>query len=71
MREILKEALRPMDGLIFVAAIILFTQLDYAELTTVDMIYIGTFIIWMLLFCVRVYLLSRKAPGTGKKDRSC
>ncbi len=65
--EILKEALRPMDCLIFVAAVILFTQMDYAELTTVDIIYIGTFVIWMLLLLVRIYLLSRKVPESGKK----
>ena len=60
MREILKEALRPVDCLIFVAAVILFTQLDYSALTTVDIIYIATFVIWMLLFAVRVFLLCRK-----------
>lgn len=55
--EILKQALRPMDCLIFVAAVILFTQLDYAALTTVEIVYMATFGIWLLLLLVRIVIL--------------
>ena len=60
MLEILKQALRPMDCLIFVAAVILFTQMNYAELTTIDIVYIATFAIWMVLLAIRIFLLARK-----------
>jgi len=61
--KILKQALRPMDCLIFVAAAILFTQLDYSALTAVDIIYIATFAIWMVLLAIRIFLLYRKDSG--------
>ena len=49
-----------MDCLIFVAAVILFTQMNYAELTTIDIVYIATFAIWMVLLAIRIFLLARK-----------
>ncbi len=58
--EILKQALCPMDCLIFVAAAILFTQLDYAALTTVEIVYMATFGIWLLLLVARIVIICKK-----------
>ncbi len=60
MLDILKQALRPMDCLIFVAAAILFTQLDYEALTAVEIMYMVTFGIWFLLLLVRIFIIYRK-----------
>ena len=60
MEKLLKKALRPLDCLIFVAAVFLFYHMDYDNLDTIDIIYIVTFAIWFVLFLVRMYLLYRK-----------
>ena len=60
VKELLKKALRPLDCLIFVAAIFLFYHMDYDHLNSIDIIYMATFAIWFALFLVRTYLLYRK-----------
>ena len=57
------KAVHPFDWLIAVAAIIIFAKLNFAELTTVDIIYIVTFVVWAILFALRIFIVLRQNGG--------
>lgn len=61
MQDWLKQAIKPMDILIGVAAIYLLVfEIDYSNMTTVDTIYVVCFIIWFVLLAVRCYIYWKK-----------
>ena len=57
MLDIIKKSLKPFDYLILIAAVILFTNLDYNNLGMIDKIYMVTFVIWFVLLLTRVYII--------------
>ena len=58
------KAVHPFDWLIAVAALIIFAKLDFAALTTVDIIYLVTFVVWAVLFALRIIIVLRgEKPG--------
>ena len=54
------KAVHPFDWLIAVAAAIIFAKLDFADLTAIDIVYLVTFVIWGILFALRIFIVLRQ-----------
>jgi len=61
--EILKKTFDKFDGLIILAAIFLFSHFDYDNLSTLDKIYIASFVAWAVMKGIRVYITYKKEKG--------
>lgn len=59
MKTILKSV-QFLDWLIIAAAVFLLTNMDYANLTTVNIIYLVSFAIWLVLFVARIYIIAKR-----------
>lgn len=57
----LSAAVKPMDGVIAIAAICILSVMDFSELETVDWIFVVTIAIWFVLTLVRCYIYYRKS----------
>lgn len=57
--ELLKRAMNIFDLLILAAAAFLFYRFDYSNLSTFDIIYIGSFILWLIMLFVRIFIVFR------------
>ncbi len=57
MLEILKKELKLFDYFILIAAVFMFSHLDFANLDTVQIIYLVTFVLWFIMTAVRVFIL--------------
>ena len=56
MIEIFKKAFDKFDGLIILAAILLFVRFDYSNLSMLDKIYIASFSFWTVTKLIRLYI---------------
>lgn len=54
-------ALKPMDGVIAIAAICILSVMDFSKMETVDWIFTVTIVIWFVLTLVRCYIYYRKS----------
>ena len=63
MKDVLKEILRPFDCLILVAAVFLFSKMNYDSLEIVDIIYIATFTLWFAMLIIRGVLTYNRRGG--------
>lgn len=63
MIEIFKKAFDKFDGLIILAAILLFSHFDYDNLSTLDKIYIASFAFWTVTKLIRLYIVYRNEKG--------
>lgn len=59
MKETLKS-IKLMDGLILAMAIWILTDINYDDLTTMNVVYIITFTIWIVLFVLRLIVVYRR-----------
>ena len=57
----LSAALKPMDGVIAIAAICILSVMDCSKMETVDWIFTVTIVIWFVLTLVRCYIYYRKS----------
>ena len=57
----LSAALKPMDGVIAIAAICILSVMDFSKMETVDWIFTVTIVIWVVLTLVRCYIYYRKS----------
>lgn len=57
----LSVALKPMDGVIAIAAICILSVMDFSKMETVDWIFTVTIVIWFVLTLVRCYIYYRKS----------
>ena len=57
MPNFLKEAFDKFDLLIILAAVILFGNFDYENLSTLDKIYMASFAAWGVMKIIRIYIL--------------
>ena len=57
MLEILKKSFDKFDGLIILAAVFLFSNFDYDNLSTLDKIYMASFGFWSVMKLIRVYIV--------------
>lgn len=57
----LSAALKPMDGVIAIAAICILSVMDFSKMETVDWIFTVTIVIWLVLTLVRCYIYYRKS----------
>lgn len=57
----LSAALKPMDGVIAIAAICILSVMDFSKMETVDWIFTVTIVIWFVLTLVRCYIYYRKS----------
>ena len=53
MLEAIKKSLKPFDYILLVVAAWLFSNFNYADLSTIDIIYIVSFTIWFIMLVVR------------------
>ena len=69
----LSAALKPMDGVIAIAAICILSVMDFSKMETVDWIFTVTIVIWFVLTLVRCYIYYRKSRGTdwGIRGTAC
>ncbi len=63
MKDVLKEILRPFDCLILVAAVFLFSKMNYDNLEIVDIIYIATFTLWFAMLIIRGVITYNRRGG--------
>ena len=54
------KAVHPFDWLIFLAALVIFGKLDFDALSTVDIIYLVTFVLWFVMFALRIAIVLRR-----------
>ena len=59
MLKIIKDSLKLFDYFILLAAAIMFSNFDYGNLSIVDKIYIVSFVIWIVLLAVRIYIINQ------------
>ena len=57
----LSAAVKPMDGVIAIAAICIFSVMDFSKMETVDWIFTVTFAIWFVVTIVRCCIHYRKS----------
>ena len=55
------KAVNVLDWLIAAAALYIIANMDFANLTTVNIIYLVTFVIWLVLFALRIVIVVRRA----------
>ena len=69
MLEILKQAFDKFDGLIILAAVILFAHFDYDNLSMIDKAYIAAFTFWTVTKFIRLYIVysSAREKNNSKK----
>lgn len=65
MPDFWKKAFDKFDILIILAAVILFGNFDYENLSTFDKIYIASFVAWGVMKIIRIYILYKNE--TDKK----
>ena len=63
MIEVFKKAFDKIDGLIILAAIFLFMNFDYDNLSTLDKIYMASFGFWTVTKLIRLYIVYRNEKG--------
>ena len=63
MLEIIKKAFDKFDGLIILAAILLFSHFDFDNLTMLDKIYTASFAFWAVMKLIRLYIIYRNEKG--------
>jgi len=64
MLEILKNELKLFDYFILIAAVFMFSRLDFANLDIVQIVYVVTFVLWFIMLAVRIFILYKNG---GKK----
>ena len=63
MLEIIKKAFDKFDGLIILAAILLFSHFDFENLSMLDKIYTASFVFWAVTKLIRLYIVYRNEKG--------
>ena len=67
MLETLKKAIGIFDVLILAGAAYLLTRFDYSNLQISEMIYIGGFVLWLIMFFVRIFIVYQNRENGDKK----
>ena len=67
--EIFKKAFDKFDGLIILAAVFLFIHFDYANLSTLDKVYIASFAFWTVTKFIRLYIVYKNESQRGKSKK--
>lgn len=57
MLDTLKRAMNIFDVLILAGAAYLLTRFDYSNLQISDIIYIVGFVLWLIMFVVRIFIV--------------
>jgi len=60
----LKQAIKPFDVFIGMAALYILYRTDFSHLLLVDKILLVTFAVWFVLLLVRCYIYYRKGQGS-------
>ncbi|MGO5129743.1 hypothetical protein [Mitsuokella jalaludinii] len=60
----LKQAIKPFDVFIGIAAIFILYRMDFSHLLFVDEILLVTFALWFVLLLVRCYIYYQKGQGS-------
>lgn len=55
--EVLKKAVSVVDVIIIVAATFLLSHYDFGNLTTANKIFLGAFVLWVLMLFIRIYIV--------------
>lgn len=57
---------KPLDFVIFVVGVIVVSQVDFSNVTLVDVIYMTTFLMWFLFLLARIYFTRINRSVLGK-----
>lgn len=57
MLEVIKSTVGKLDWLLLIAAVCLFANFDYSNLSTMNIIYIVTFVLWFIMLCARIIIV--------------
>ena len=57
MLELLKRAINLFDLFILAIAVYMFLHFDYANLSTMNIIYIVVFFLWLVMFFARIFIV--------------
>lgn len=63
MLEIIKKAFDKFDGLIILAAVLLFSHFDFENLSMLDKIYTASFAFWAVTKLIRLYIIYKNEKG--------
>lgn len=66
MLDVLKKAFDKFDGFIILAAIFLFSNFDYSNLSTLDKVYIASFAFWTVTKFIRLYIVYRNERDNNR-----
>lgn len=66
MLEVLKKSVGILDAIILAVAVYIFFSMDYENLSTSDKIYIAGFGLWVIMLCVRIFIIYKN--GEGKNE---
>ena len=66
MLEVLKRAMGILDVLIFAVAAFMFSNLDYENLSISDKIYISGFGFWIIMLCIRIFIVYKDSGGKNE-----
>ena len=64
MKETLKS-IKWMDAVILAMAVWILTDINFDDLTTINVIYLVTFTIWIVLFMVRLAIVYQRVKQNG------
>ncbi len=56
---------KPLDFGILIVGLLLLVQVDFAQVTLVDIVYMASFAMWFIFLLVRIYLTRRNRRRAG------
>ncbi|MBR6014099.1 MAG: hypothetical protein IK062_10020 [Selenomonadaceae bacterium] len=65
MLEAAKKCLGFFDYILLIAAVYMFSHFDYSNLDIVEIVYIVSFTLWIIMLTVRIYITYK---GKGEKE---
>lgn len=65
MLEAAKKCLGFFDYILLIAAVYMFSHFDYSNLDVIEIVYIVSFTLWIIMLTVRIYITYK---GKGEKE---
>lgn len=60
MLDVLRKSMGILDCLIILAAVFLFARMDFANLSTLNVIYMVTFALWLIMLLARIFIIYKR-----------
>ena len=69
MPELIKKSVTKIDWLIILMGVIIFAGMDYSNLAINDIIFIVSFLIWLVLLFVRIFIYSKNEEKENEHNK--